>query len=196
MVHYTESELRDLGFGSVGKGVRISRLASFHNPGAIHLGDHVRIDDFCVLSAGAGGIHIGAHIHIAVFCALIGAGRIELRDFCNLSSRVSIYTSNDDYSGAFMTNPTVPAEFTNVATGPVTVGRHAIIGSGSVILPNVVLGEGAVVGALSLVARDCDPFQVYGGVPARLLKERRRDLLEVEERFNRARAESAGGAGN
>src|SRR5579871_552357 len=103
-----------MGFASIGENIQISNHASFHNISKISLGNNVRIDDFCVLSAGLGGISIGNHIHIAVFSSLIGAGKITLSDFCNISSRVSIYSSNDDYSGAAMTNPTLPNPYTGV----------------------------------------------------------------------------------
>ncbi len=93
------------------------------------------------MSAGDGGIEIGSYVHVAVFCSLIGKGRIRLGDFVNLSSRVSVYSSSDDYSGAAMTNPMVPSGFTNVLDDDVEIARHAIVGSGSVILPGVCLEE-------------------------------------------------------
>jgi galactoside O-acetyltransferase len=94
------SDVQRLGFERVGLNAQISDKASFYGASRISLGNNVRIDDFCVLSAGAGGISIGDHVHIAVYSSLIGAGRITLSDFCNISSRVAIYSSSDDYSGA------------------------------------------------------------------------------------------------
>lgn len=187
MTLLTRDELKRIGFASIGADVRVSNRASFYGAERIVLGDRVRVDDFCVLSAGDGGIQLGRHVHVAVFTSLIGAGRISLGDFSNLSSRVSIYSSNDDYSGRTMTNPTIPVEFTGVTHADVSIGRHVVIGSGAVVLPGVVLGEGAVVGALSLVKADCEPFTVYAGVPARLVGNRSRALLDVEKRFVAAR---------
>jgi galactoside O-acetyltransferase len=175
--------ISDMGFAYVGKNPRLSDKASYYNCQNITIGDNVRIDDFCVLSAGAGGIKIGSFIHIAVYTSLIGAGKIALQDFSNISSRVSIYSSNDDYSGMSMTNPTVPHEFTNVSCADVMVGRHVIVGAGSVILPGVTLEDGVAIGALSLVAKSCDGFGIYAGVPAKRIKERKRDLLELERLF-------------
>lgn len=183
MAMLDRTALQAMGFAAVGVGVQVSDRASFHGASRITLGDHVRIDDFCVLSAGAGGIEIGQHVHVAVYTSLIGAGRITVAEFANLSSRVSIYASNDDYSGRTMTNPTVPHEFTGVTHADVHVGRHVIVGSGTVVLPGVTLAEGAAVGALSLVNRDCEPFGIYAGVPARRIGERSRELLQVEQRF-------------
>ncbi len=175
--------IETMGFASVGSGVLISDRASFHGIGRISLGNHVRIDDFCVLSAGAGGITIGNYVHIAVYTSLIGAGAITIDDFCNLSSRVSLYSSNDDYSGASMTNPMVPDAFKRVMHGDVRLAKHVIVGCGSVILPGITLDEGVAIGALSLVNRDCSAFGIYAGNPARRIKERSRNLLDLERNF-------------
>lgn len=189
MAPLSREELDRKGFKYVGKGVLISDKASFYNPANVEIGDFTRIDDFCVLSAGSGGIKIGRNVHIAVYTSLIGRGRITVSDFSNLSSRVAIYSSNDDYSGEFMTNPTVDERFTNVTYGDVFVGKHVIVGSGSIILPGVRLEEGVCIGALSLVRENCQAFCVYGGVPARFLKTRSRKLLELEKEFLASRCE-------
>lgn len=176
----TREQIEDMGFAHVGNNVRLSDRASYYNCANIVIGDNVRIDDFCVLSAGRGGIEVGSYIHVAVYSSMIGAGKISLQDFSNISSRVAIYSSNDDYSGASMTNPMVPEAFTNVIHADVTIGRHVIIGAGSVILPGVVLEEGVAVGALSLVGKRCEAFGIYSGVPAKRIKERKRGLLQLE----------------
>lgn len=179
----SQEQINEMGFSRVGKSPKLSDKASYYNCKNIEIGDNVRIDDFCVLSAGVGGIQIGSNVHIAVYSSLIGAGKISLQDFSNISSRVAIYSSNDDYSGASMTNPTVPPEFTNVTHADVSIGRHVIIGAGSVVLPGVVLEEGVAIGALTLVSKSCKAFGIYSGVPARYIKERKKDLLKMELKF-------------
>ena len=69
------------------------------------------------------------------------------------------------------TNPMVPDEYTNVSAGEVIIGKHVIIGCGSVLLPNISIGEGVSVGALSLVKSNCDPFFVYAGNPLKKIKQ-------------------------
>lgn len=183
MAFLNNDDLRAIGFASFGEDVKISDRASFYNPQNIKIGNHVRIDDFCVLSAGNGGIVIGNYVHIAVYASLIGAGKIELCDFSNLSSRVSIYSSNDDYSGAFLTNPTIPDKYKNVLHDDVIIGKHAIIGSGSVIMPGAVLGIGVAIGALSYVNKNCDDFSIYAGCPVRRISSRKNDLLIMEKKL-------------
>jgi dTDP-4-amino-4,6-dideoxy-D-glucose acyltransferase len=180
---YSEDELGLLGFKSLGSNVLISRKASFYGVSRISIGNNVRIDDFCVLSAGSGGIEIGDYVHIALYSSLQGEGRIVLSDFVGISSRVSVYSSNDDYSGEFMSNPTLPAKYTRVRHGEVILHKHVLIGSGAVLLPGIIVGEGAVIGALSLVNNNCEEFFIYKGNPAQKLLRRSKRLLELEMEF-------------
>lgn len=176
----SEDELYDLGFADVGRNVSVSPRAVFHNPGAISLGDFCRIDDFCVLSAGTGGITIGRYVHIGCFSSLIGAGPIVMEDLSGLSSRVSVYSSTEDFSGLSIPLPTVPPGLRNPSHGPVRLCKHVAVGAGAVVLPNVTIETGAVIGALSLVQKDCKEFGVYTGVPARRVSYRFTDVLELE----------------
>ena len=57
-------QIAELGLGAVGKGVAISDRCSFYGAAAIHLGDHVRIDDFAVITARE-PVVIGSHVHIS-----------------------------------------------------------------------------------------------------------------------------------
>lgn len=183
MSYFDERELQEFGFRQLGRGVRLSRRASVYGASRISLGDNTRIDDFCVLSAGFGGIRIGRHVHIAIMCSLIGKESIDIDDFANLSSRVAVYSSTDDFSGEFMTNPTVPDILTGVESRPVAIGRHCIIGSGSVLLPGTAMEAGSALGALSIAKTRIPEFSIYAGAPARWIKARRRDLLELEKKL-------------
>jgi len=175
-----ESQILKVGFKNVGKHVAISDKCSIYNASNICIGDYSRIDDFSILSAGSGGLTIGKYVHIACFSSMQGAEGIILDDYSGLSSRVAIYSSTDDYSGEFLTNPTVPARYRNVISGPVFLEKHVIVGAASVILPGVHIGLGAAIGAMSLVTKRCEPFSVYVGCPARKFKNRSMRLLDLE----------------
>jgi galactoside O-acetyltransferase len=176
-------ELKAVGFASVGHNVQIDSTARFYGASRISIGSNVRIDAYAVLRAGDEGISIGDHVHIDAFVLLTGAARIELHDFSGLSARVSIYTSNDDYHGDGLTGPTVPDEFRKVTNAPVIIGRHAVVGAGSVILPGVTISEGACVGATSLVKRDVSPFSIVAGQNGKLIGLRKKDFLKLEQRL-------------
>ncbi len=177
---YSETELQEIGFKHIGTNVLISRKASIYSAHLIEMGNHVRIDDFCILS---GSITMGSYIHISAYTALYGANGIVINDFATISGRVLIYSQNDDYSGKFMTNPMVPSEFTNVQGGKVCIEKHAIIGAGSVILPNITIKEGACVGAMSLLKSDAEAWMIYTGVPAKLKGQRGSGILTLEQMF-------------
>jgi galactoside O-acetyltransferase len=177
--YLNEGELRDLGLRT-GRNVMVHEMAILVDVDRIELGSDVRIDAFTIIT---GDVKIGSHVHMAAYACIFGAGGVEVGDFCGISQRVAIYSVTDDYSGAALTGPTIPKEYLNIISGPVRLGRHSVIGSGSVVLPNVTVGEGSAVGALSLVNQSLDEWGVYVGCPARRVKDRKRDLLEMEKQL-------------
>jgi galactoside O-acetyltransferase len=177
---FTADELRSLGFAEVGENVAIDRTCRFYGIEHIRIGSNVRIDAFCVLSAGAAGVRVGNYIHLSTGMALLGGGGVVLEDYATVSARVCIFSSNDDYWGEGLAGPMVPLEYRRVHTAPVVLRRHALVGAGSVVLPGVTIGTGGAVGALSLVSRPVDDFTVVAGIPARVIGPRSRKLLELE----------------
>ncbi len=181
--YYTNEEVKSIGFKSIGENVLISRKTSIYGTSRISIGNNVRIDDFTIISAGKEGIEIGNNVHIAVFCSIQGEAKIIISDFCGLSSRVAIYSSSDDYTGEYLTNPTVPEEYLGVNTASVILEKHVIIGSGSVVLPGIRLEEGVAIGALSLVNKNCSTFHIYTGNPLKKIIARSKNLLNLEKDY-------------
>ena len=71
-------------------------------------------------------------------------------------------------------------KFTNVISGDVFLGKHVIIGAGSVILPNVTIGDYSAVAGLSLVSKNIGELKIFGGIPAKEIKERKNNLINLE----------------
>jgi len=176
-------ELQSLGLKSYGKNVLISRKASIYGAQTMNIGDHVRIDDFCILS---GKINIGSYVHISAYTALYGKSGIDIADFVTISGRVLVYSENDDYSGEFMTNPMLPEGYTNVNGAKVIFEKHSIVASGSIVLPGVIFGDGSCAGAMSLVKNNLEPWTIYAGVPAIRKKERKKNILELEQQLRKS----------
>lgn len=178
---YSKEELQELGFKSIGENVKISKKASIYEVSKISIGSNVRIDDFCVLS---GKIEIGSYIHISVYSAIFGGEvGVVMEDFSTISSRCVIYAVSDDYSGHYLTNPMIDTEFRGIVSKKVYLGRHAILGTGTTILPGVEIGEGTAVGSMSLVNKSLEPWGIYAGIPCKYIKPRLKDLLEKEQLF-------------
>lgn len=191
----SEQELVELGFAAIGHHVRISRHALFFNPHRISVGDHSRIDAFSILAAGEPHLKIGRHVHISAYVAILGRSAVELQDFCGLSARVTVFTSTDDFSGSFLTGPTVAEEFRAVLDAPVVISEHVVVGAGTIVLPGVTIGRSAAVGAASLVSRDVLPHTLVAGVPARRLRDRSHEHVALAA-AQLARDAASGGPGS
>jgi len=61
--------------------------------------------------------------------------------------------------------------YVNSKKGKIKIEKDAWIGTGAVILPDITIGEGAVVGANSVVTKDVNPYTIVGGVPAKIIKD-------------------------
>lgn len=164
-----------LGLKEVGRNVKISADARFHAPHKVSIGDNTRIDDFAVLS---GNISLGSNVHLSVHSSIIAPrSPVSIGDFCTISFYSCITSANDDYSGNFMTNPTVPSEFTNVADLPVSLEEHSILGAHVLVLPGVSIGRGSAVGSFSLVKKDVPSWEIHAGIPAKQIGLRSKNLL-------------------
>ena len=181
--YLTETDLKDFGFKSIGKNVRISSDARIYGQENISIGDNVRIDDFAILSAVNGYITIGNFIFIARNSHLSGYHGIEIHDFSSMAANTVIYSASDDYSGDYLTAQAIPQKFTAHIGGPIIIKKHVIIGSSTNVFGPVTIGEGCSVGAMSLVKSDLQPWGIYIGIPCKRLKERKKGLLELEKKF-------------
>jgi maltose O-acetyltransferase len=111
-------------------------------------------------------LEIGAHYSIGSRCVLDARGGITIGDVVNIGSGVTLQTAKH-----LVDSPTFAS-----TEEPISVGDHAWIAEGARVLGGVAIGEGAVVTAGAVVTSDVAPFTVAGGVPARYLRDRTRDL--------------------
>ncbi|HVI74260.1 MAG TPA: acyltransferase [Anaeromyxobacteraceae bacterium] len=154
------------------------------------IGDYSQIDDFVFINAGK-SCRLGRFVHVCSFVSIIGGGEFVLEDFAGLSAGCRVITGTDDYRGPYLTNPTIPREFTNYAVSHVTIREHAIVGTNVVIFPGVTIGEGAAVSASTVVRRDLPAWGVYAGDPLRKIGQRDRNaILEKQRIFLERLAES------
>ncbi len=109
---------------------------------------------------------IGSGCSIGHGAILDGRGRLTIGNNVNLSSGVWIWTMEHDPN-----SPTFA-----VRHQPVVIGDFAWLSCRVVVLPGVTVGEGAIVAAGAVVTKDVEPYAIVGGVPARRIGERSRDL--------------------
>lgn len=178
MAFLSPEELKAIGFNNLGKDVKVSDKCSIYAPHNISIGNNVRIDDFCVLSADGenGNLAIGSHIHLAVNTAIFAGAGIEVGDFCTISARTTLYSVSDDYSGEYLIGPTIPEQYLKVDKRPIIMEKYSAIGAHSLVLPGVTLKEGAVLGAMSMAYMDLESWSIYQGIPARRIGPRKNGL--------------------
>jgi len=176
----SHSELKEIGLKSIGSDVKISRNAKFYNSGGISIGDNVRIDDFCILS---GTVTLGSNIHISAYVALYGRGSIILEDYTTMSPKSIIFSQSSDWSGDYFVGVMLPDEYIKADAGPVIMKRFSALGAGSIVLPRVIINEGAGVGAMSFVKKSIPEWEIWAGNPVRFIKKRNRNIINLEKQF-------------
>lgn len=181
MAYLNNDQLSNMGFKYLGCNIKISDKAAIYDCSRISIGDNSRIDDFCVIS---GLIEIGKNVHVTPMCLIAGGEQgVMIGDFSTLAYRVSVFSQSDDYLGETMANSTVPQKYKNEYKSQIIIGRHVIIGSGSIIMLGVSLSEGCSIGAMSLVTKNTLAWGVYYGVPAKRIKNRKQDFLRLEKEY-------------
>lgn len=172
---YTEEDLKKMGFKSVGSDIRISKTVIIRYPEEVTLGNHVAIDPFVFISVK---MDIGNRTHIASHCKITGnkESYMKMNDYTGLSAGSTVICSTDDFKGPLM-GPMVPLKYRKITRGIVILEKYVVIGADSTILPNVIVGEGTITGAKTLVIKNLEPWGIYIGIPARRIEERRRDLI-------------------
>ena len=116
----------------------------------------------------AAGYKIGKNVYIGEDLIIIDELEprcpICIGDRVSIAERVTLVVSSRPNFSRFSKN--MPTMY-----GPITIKEDAWLGTGAIILPNVIIGEGAIVGAGSVVNRNVPPFTIVAGVPARPIRK-------------------------
>lgn len=108
------------------------------------------------------GIEIGSDSIIGFGSFLDGRDSLIIGNHVDIASNVQIYNSEHD----------IHSEKFEPTTGSVEIGDYVFIGPGSIILPQVKIGRGAIIAAGAVVTKDIPDFAIVGGVPAKVIGER------------------------
>ena len=142
----------------IGKGSTIHMGTVFFDPGNISIGADTIVGEGALLD-GRDKLHIGDHVDIA--------------------TDVMIYNSEHNVHAEHF------AAAEGVIEAPVVIQDYVFIGPRVIILPGVTIRKGAVVGAGAVVTKDVEEFSIVGGVPAKVIGERK--IKDLHYKLGRAR---------
>lgn len=148
-----------------GENVILYPLCKIVRAERLEIDDNSRIFDYAFVDAGA-GTKIGKYSFICWHALIEGGAKAIIGDRCFVGPGAKLLTSTYDLNG-FYANEKLPEEVRHTIYGDITLENDAYIGANAVIMPGVKIGEGAVIGANSLVTNNCKAWGIYFGNPAK-----------------------------
>ena len=137
------------------------------------LGRSSVIESFCCINNAVGDVVIGDHTRIGIHCTVIGP--VCIGSHVNLAQGITVTALNHNFS-----NNEQRIDEQGINTSPIVIGDDVWIGANAVILPGVTIGRHCVVAAGAVVTKDVPDYTVVAGVPAKVIKElKRNDVMTV-----------------
>lgn len=130
----------------MGKGVYIMEGCKIYYPAGVEIGNYSGINHHTDIG-GRGGLIIGNYVMIGPYCQVL--------------------TAEHNYQDL-----NKPIYLQGIECGQVVIEDDVWIGTHVIILPNLKVGKGAIIGAGSVVTKDVRPYSIVAGVPAKLIKYR------------------------
>ena len=160
-----------------GNDVFISEKVEIRRPQIVSIGNHTAIDTGFYITTKA---EAGDYIHIGPYVNVIGGAdaQLILGNFITIGAGSKLLCGSDMLSGDnLVTTPGIPVEYTKVKREQIVVENFASIGVNVVIMPGVIIKEGSVIGAGSVVTKNTEPWTIYVGIPARPVKKRPKEKM-------------------
>ena len=165
----------DYKFKKIGIDVRVDNWVKITKPELVSIGDHVSIDMGVYLSVSA---EIGSYIHIAPHVTIIGGADaiLIMENFTSFAAGSKIICAGDDFTDGFLC-PFIPIKYRHVINKPIIFKKFSGVGVNSTVMPGVIMAEGSVLGANSVLTKNTEPWMVYVGSPAVAVKIRKSELI-------------------
>lgn len=158
-------------FAYRGEGVRIFEPCVILKPEVVSLADGVRVDAMTKIEGGQ-GVTIGACVHISSFCHINGGGgEIVIGAHSALASGVKVIGGYVDFEYLHI-SAAEPAGLCHVIRRRTVIGEYVALFTNAMILPGVVIGDGAIAAAGSVVTKDVAPWHIVAGNPAKVVAKR------------------------
>lgn len=155
-----------------GKDVKIHKTAIIKRPKLVKMGNHIAIDPFFYMTTKA---TFGDNIHISSHVSVIGGEQsiLIVKDEVAISTGCRLVCKSEDFATLGHAIPWLEQGHAQKYGSSIIIHKGVILGANVTVLPGVMICEGAVVGAGSVVNKDLDPFGIYVGSPAKKIGVRK-----------------------
>ena len=148
-----------------GDGVRLMPLAKIANPGVVELDDFCRVRDL-VFVWGGQGVKIGKNTDVQPHVVVWGGGVLDVGDRVSIGPGSVLLTAVYSHAEGLKMVDGLGEGSAHALYGKLEIRDDVYIGANCTLMPNVIIGEGAVIGAGSFVNKDVEPWGIYAGSPA------------------------------
>jgi len=169
-IEYMGDNVRDK-LRKCGLGVKINPLSKLCKPEVIELDDYCRICDFVFIWGGL-GVRIGKYTDIHPHVTIWGGGEIVIGDYVSVAVGTALLTAVYSHKEGLRMVDGLSEGMTHALYGKLIIENDVYIGTNCTLMPDVTVGEGAVIGANSFVNRDIEPWSINVGSPCRKIGER------------------------
>jgi len=149
-------------------GYYVSKYAQLKSRKLISLGRKTEIQDYVIIKTFRNKVNIGDFSQINPFTVIYGGSGVIIGKNVLIAPHCMIAAGNHDYKQ--IEKPIRQAG--NISKGPIVIGDGVWIGANSTITDGVTIGDNAVVSAGSVVTKNVAPWDIVGGVPARVIGNR------------------------
>ena len=160
----------------VGKNSRISSQSYLINTpscgrkGKIIIGENAEIEKFSQIITFGGDIKIGKNLSLNPYSILYGHGNLTIGDYVMIAAHCTIIPANHAYN-----DPDQYIYYQEESYEGIIIEDDVWIGSGARILDGVRIGRGSVIGAGSVVTKSIPAYSIAVGVPAKVIKSRKKN---------------------
>jgi acetyltransferase-like isoleucine patch superfamily enzyme len=160
-----------------GEGIRLMPMAKIANPQVVELEDFCRVRDFVFIWGGQ-GVKIGKYCDIQPHVVVWGGGSLEIGDRVSVGPGTVLLTAVYSHEEGLKMVDGLGEGSSKALYGKLVIGTDVYIGANCTVMPDITVGEGAILGAGSFVNKDCEPWGIYVGSPAKKIAVRPKPKAE------------------